>query len=219
MKTALKFVLSLALVFVFMAGTAYAAGRVTVLGEGVVTFSPNIASVRIGVSTQEEDLSYALAQNTARIEAVTATLNSLGIPSSDIETGQFFIFPFRSWNEHGEIDMFMVENTLAITVRDLDMVTTVIEAAVGSGATNVNWITFDNTNREAYYLRALDLAVRDGVAKAGILANAMEMPLGSISSIEEEFAFMGSMARAMGFDMISPPNELSVSAAVRMTFE
>ena len=229
MKKALKFLPIFILSFIFMASVAYAVPAITTTGNGTITVTPNMATINLGVSLQADNVAEGFQRNTATITRLNAALQELGIASDDIVTGNFWMFPQRQWGEYGERDIFMIENMLSITVRNLDMVNSVITTAVNNGATNINNISFENSNMEHYYQRALRLAVENGTRRATVIAEAAGTTLGPLSSIEEgwpsfgghhipAFGARGAATQEADGNAITPPNQLNISATVTLTF-
>lgn len=230
MKKAIKLLTGLTLSFVFMATSVYAAPQITTTGTGIVDFSPNIARLHLGVTTQVNDARDAFTYNTARIESLTNALVNVGISQNDIETGNFFMWPNRHWTEEGERDIVIVENSLTITVRNLDILNDVINTAVANDANNISHIAFDSTNIEAYYLRALSLAIENGKSRAAAIASAASVSLAPLTAVNEGWQHVGawhsasfgtrdeSSVLAAAGNVITAPNSLSVSANVTLVF-
>ena len=65
----------------------------TVTGTGMVTLTPDIAYIDIGVQTQDATAAQALAENNAKSQAVIVTIKSFGVADKDIKTTNFSIYP------------------------------------------------------------------------------------------------------------------------------
>jgi uncharacterized protein YggE len=158
----------------------------SVSGSGVVTLSPDIAYVTIGVHTEGSDASDVVAENNQDTQAVIDSLESLDINPQDIQTTNFSIFPQQQFDENGrptgEIT-YMVDNSVFVTVRELDNIGEVLNAAVEAGANSISGIQFDVEDRTDAIAEAQAAAVQNAQSQAENLAQAAGIELGQIISI------------------------------------
>ncbi len=148
--------------------------QLTVTGNGKVNIVPDIASINIGVHTQEATVSEALAANTSQSQAVSDALQAAGIKLEDIQTTAFNVYPYQNYGPMGEMleVAYVVDNSVIVTVRDLSQLDKILETVVQSGANNINGITFDVSDRTAAMSEARLAAVADARAQAEELAGA-----------------------------------------------
>ena len=73
-----------------------------------------------------------------------------------------------------------MDNTVYVTVRDLDKLGDLLDTMVQAGANTVNSIQFDVANKDKALAPARDAAVKDATAKAQELAAAAGMQLGEL---------------------------------------
>ena len=66
---------------------------INVNGSGKVYLTPDIASVNIGVHTENKDAAQAVAENNTKSAEVKDALTGLGIDPKDIQTANFSIYP------------------------------------------------------------------------------------------------------------------------------
>ena len=163
-------------------------GTITVVGEGKVTLEPDIARVTIGVETGTDTVKEASDQNREAVEAVLAALSEQGIAEEDIQTSGFSIFAERYGPEgplsEGDV-RYRVSNNVMVTIRDLDSVGTILDAAIEAGANNIYGVEFALDDPGVAESDARAAAVADAQAKAEELAQLTGLPLGSIISISE----------------------------------
>ncbi|RDU24706.1 SIMPL domain-containing protein [Anaerosacchariphilus polymeriproducens] len=146
-------------------------------GKGQVTADPDIAILRLGVKTNNQNLTDAQTENAMISQNVLDTLNQLGI--TNIKTFQYNIDKIYEFENGKQIDKgYMVTNMLEIRINDLKQIGNVIDKSVSAGANIIDLIEFDISNIEPYYLEALNLAVMNAYTKArsisgilGILIN------------------------------------------------
>jgi uncharacterized protein YggE len=196
MKKTLLSVLSILVVAAVLAGCApngISSGdkpmrKINVCGEGIVKLEPDIARVNIGVRSQSEDISEAFAENTADAESVIQSLLDIGIEQKDIQTRNFNIYRTenRMPGPEGEakiVQAYVVENTVAVTVRELDSLGEILTKVIEEGANTINGITFDIEDREAAIEEARSKAIEDAKSQAEAIADAADVELDEIYSI------------------------------------
>jgi len=158
----------------------------SVSGNGRVTIVPDMATINIGVRTEEDSVTDALKGNTAQANAISKVLQNLGVEQEDIQTSNFNVYPTDRYDPMtGQIEgrYFVVENTVNVTVRDLSSLGEVLSAVVEAGANNIYGINFNVEDREAAIAEARDLAINDAKAKAQAIADSAGVKLGQLMSI------------------------------------
>jgi len=142
----------------------------TLTGQGQVTAVPDMAVIRLGIQLTESDLASVQSQNALLSQAVLDALRRMGI--TDIKTFQYSIDKYYEYDNGTPIDRgYTVRNILEIKTRDTDLLGTIIDTAVNAGANVVDLISFEVSNPEYYYQRALNLAVMDAIEKAKSISN------------------------------------------------
>ena len=118
---------------------------ISVSGRGTVSLVPDIVSLSIGVQTEGAVAADAVAANTARSEQVIEALGEFGVDSRDISTTNFSVFPIQNRGPNGEVinTTFRVQNTVNVTVRDLDNLGGILDAVVTAGANTISGIRFE----------------------------------------------------------------------------
>lgn len=156
-----------------------------VTGRGEVYVAPDLAYVYIGVRSQAENVADALAENNSQAQEVSATLQSLGVSLEDIQTTAFNVYPQQEYGPQGEVirTVYIVENTVFVTVRDLQQLGALLDQVVRSGANNISGISFDVSNRKEISSQARQQAVADARAKAEEMAAAAGVELGDLHSL------------------------------------
>jgi uncharacterized protein YggE len=184
-------------------------GTITVVGEGKVTLEPDIATVTIGVETVTDTVKAASDENNTQVQAVLAALSEQGIADKDMQTSGFSIYAER-FGPDGPVQdsdvRYHVTNNVVVTVRNLDNVGTVLDAAIEAGANNIYGIQFDLDDPSAAESDARSAAIADAQTKASELAKLAGVPLGQIVSVSEVVGGNGAyyagnfaqQARAMG---------------------
>lgn len=229
MKTLIIAVLALAVSNYAAAQTATAdPPSVVVAGEGIVKVTPDQAWVRIATESRSKNSKEAQQRNADVMTAVQQKIAALGIPKDAIKTVGIDLQPeFDYQNNRQTLRGYVARNTIEVRIDDFAKVGDVLDAAVGSGATNVHGLRFDVKNRAAVEQQALQRAVASGMEKAQTIAGAAKRSVDRIIRIEEQFVGDGGprpmMERAvmsrMAADAPTPveAGEIEIRAMVRVT--
>lgn len=155
---------------------------INVTGTGKVTLTPDIAYVSIGVHTEGKDAAEAVASNTSQAQKVVDALKAFKIDPKDIQTINFSIYPQQQYDNEGKPQgiTYVVDNTVYVTLRDIDKLGELLDAVVKAGSNSINSIQFDVADREAAFSEARKLAVANGEKQAEELATAAGVQLGQV---------------------------------------
>ena len=153
-------------------GTEPSKRTINVTGTGKVTLTPDIAYVSIGVHTEGKDAAEAVATNTSQSQKVVDALKTFKIDPKDIQTTNFSIYPQQQYDNEGKPQgiTYVVDNTVYVTLRDIDQLGELLDAVVKAGSNSINSIQFDVADREAALSEARQLAVDNAQKQAEELA-------------------------------------------------
>ena len=159
----------------------------SVSGTGTANLTPDIAYVNVGVHTEKQTAAEAVAENNAQTQEVIQALTDFGIDPKDIRTINFSIYPMDKYDPAtgqptGE-KTYAVDNTVYVTVRDLDKLGDLLDTVVQAGANTVSSVQFDVADKDKALAPARDAAVKDANAKAGELAASAGVQLGELISV------------------------------------
>jgi uncharacterized protein YggE len=159
---------------------------ISVNGTGRVKAEPDVADISLGVTKQGDDAQSASGEAATAMEAVIAALLKAGIAEADIQTSSLSLYPVYDYNENPpDIEGWEASNMVNVTVRDIESVGSVVDAATVAGATNVSGITFRVEDPTAAEAEARSAAVADAKAKADQLAADAGVNIIGIISISE----------------------------------
>lgn len=158
---------------------------INVSGTGKVYLVPDIAYVYVGVRSQADDVANALSQNNAQATSIASALQEMGVAAEDIQTTAFNVYPQQQYAPDGTPmeTVYVVENTVYITVRNLQNLGTLLDSTVRAGANTINGISFDVEDRVSAEAEARRLAIEDAKAKAAELAQLSGVELGQLYSV------------------------------------
>jgi uncharacterized protein YggE len=158
----------------------------SVIGEGRVITSPDLARVVLGVERFDASLARALADASSAMENVIDRLVQLGVSRDDIKTIRFSVSPvYDGRGESPALRGYRVSNSVSATIRGLDRVGVVIDESVAVGATRVEGIAFDTSRLPQLKDEAREQAMANARAKADQLAGLGGVTLGRPILIEE----------------------------------
>ncbi len=158
---------------------------ISVSGYGEVHIVPDIAYINIGVQTRSETVKDAISINNAQARAIADALAKLGVEAKDIQTSSFNVYPMQEYGPNGEVlrTVYVVDNIVYVTVRDLQKLGEILDQVVQNGANTINGISFDVLNKEEAQSKARDLAIADARKQAEEIAAAAGVKLGNITNI------------------------------------
>jgi uncharacterized protein YggE len=159
----------------------------SVSGTGQANLEPDIAYIYVGVHTEQPSASEAMTENNAQTQQVIQALRDFGIDAKDIRTTNFSIWPMDKYEPATGLPTgeksYVVDNTVYVTVRDLDKLGDLLDTVVTAGANTVNSIQFDVVDKAEALKQARADAVKNAEAQARELATAAGLTLGEVQSI------------------------------------
>jgi hypothetical protein len=203
---------------------------ISVNGVGRVKAEPDVADINLGVTKQGEDAQSAAGEAATTMDAVIKALLAAGVAEADIQTTSLTLYPVYDYNENPpDIEGWEASNMVNVTVRDIESVGAVVDAATAAGATNVSGITFRVDDPSAAEAEARSAAVADARAKADQLAADAGVTIIGVISISESGGqqpqpiYMERMAMDMaaGDALATPvqPGQVELSISVFIQFE
>jgi uncharacterized protein YggE len=158
---------------------------ITVSGTGLVTLTPDIAYISIGVHTENASAKVAVANNNSQAQAVIAIIKKAGIAEKDIQTTNFSVYAQQQYDNTGKPTgtTYVVDNSVYVTVRDLTKLGDLLDATVQAGANNINSIQFDVADKTEALSQARLAAVENAKKQADELTKATGVSLGEVQSI------------------------------------
>jgi uncharacterized protein YggE len=197
----------------------------TVTGTATLRAAPDRAVVQLGVETEAATAQAALADNSTRMAKVVDALLQLGVQPPNMQTSSIQLTPVYANGRPGEpprLVGYRASNTLSIELADLTRVGVVIDAAVMSGANQVQGVSFRLADESSLRQRVLLMAGQNALAKARALAEGLQITLTGVHSAQEVgYQVTPVNERAGGaLDAATPvlPGELVIQASVQVQF-
>ncbi|WP_254444635.1 SIMPL domain-containing protein [Ruegeria arenilitoris] len=204
--------------------------RIIVNGTGTVLAAPDMATITLGVTNQDEQAANAMAATSAAVTQILNRLEEMGLEARDIQTRDLSLNPVWSGRngqsgERPEITGFTASNRVVIRVRDLDGLGEIMDAVIKDGANDFGGLSFSIQEPKPMEADARAKAVSDATAKANQLAQAAGVTLGSVVSISDHAMGLRPVAQMREMSMMDAATvpvaggEVSVSVNVTMEFE
>lgn len=150
----------------------------TLQGEGSVFVTPDIGIIQLGVETTGQDLSEIQQMNAQLSRQVLTAITQTGVNPRDIQTVDYQIQKLYDFEDGKRIDRgFQVINVFKVTVRNLELIGSIIDTAVENGANLVTNIQFQVENTSPHYQQALDLALVNAIDKAEAIGRQLNVPV------------------------------------------
>ena len=196
-------------------------------GESVLKRAPDQAWVSIAAESRASTAAQAQQANADAMRAVQAALAKSGLPADAIKTTGYSLQPDMEYTGgRSRVRGYIARNSIEVRVDDLTKLSTVIDAAGQSGATNMSGLRFDLKDRANVEREALRLAVQDAMARARAIASGANAQIGAIVRIDEQGGFdpppmpmyrtQTAMAEAAPQTPITP-GEVEIRAQVTLT--
>lgn len=165
--------------------------RVTVVGKGELSVKPDIVYLSIGVESYADSAKSAQKHNAEKMEKILALLkNTWKIEEKDIKTEQFYVQPNYSYTEKEgrKVKNYIAFHSLEVTLRDLNKVGDLLDAAAEAGANNVGNARFSVENRDAFEAQVIEKAMANADVKAQAIAKASKRQLGVVVNVVQDEA-------------------------------
>jgi len=185
---------------------------ITVNGEATIAADPDQAQIDIGVTTQARTAPDASRENAERLARVLAEVKKLLGKGDEVRTSGYALNPQYRYPQGGkpEIVGYQANNTVRIKMSKLNDVGKVIDAAMQSGANNINRLAFTLKDEDAARIEALKQASAKAKAKAEAIAASLGLKIVKIASVTEGERSVqpiyraAPMARAEGLAAAAP---------------
>ena len=154
-------------------------------GNATVSLAADTATIQIGVNTKNESVRSAQKENAELMDAVMKAILQTGVEEKDVVTSRFNVYSGYEFitdvlGREKRVPYYEVQNTVTVTIHDLEQVGPVLDAAMEAGANTTYGIGFSSTQENEAYQKALTRAVEDAMQKAQILAAAAGVQLGDL---------------------------------------
>lgn len=158
---------------------------VQVTGSALINVTPDRALIQLGV--QSTGLTVELVQfaNDLATQKLISALKAEGIDAKDISTDVYMVEPIYEDYNSLHVKGYRINNTLAVTVRDVKKTSAILATSLKAGANQINQVEFYTSELRKYRDEARALAMKAAQEKARALAQAVGSDAGCVLSINE----------------------------------
>ncbi len=202
--------------------------ELSVVGEGKTDVVPDTAYVDAGIEVNNAS-SVTDAQKTIDEigNKIIDAMKSLGISKSDIKTSNYSINPNYVYEiGQNRISGYNANETISIKIKNISLVSKVIDESTKAGANNVQGARFTVDDPQKYRELARNLAISNAKEQAQKLANSLGIKLGKIVNIVESTptesfpVFTASEGRSLGGAApVIEPGTQAITSEVTLYFE
>jgi uncharacterized protein YggE len=172
------------------------------------------------VTTNGATAADALSRNSTEARAIIGALKNSGIDAADIQTTQVSLWPQTSSNGT-RITGYQASNSVQVTAA-LGKSGSLVDAAVGAGANNVDGPSLDTADKSALYNQALKQALGDAKQKAQAIADATGLTVGAVLKVRDGGAptpiVYGEALAAKGTAVPIEAGTQKIQASVTVTY-
>src|SRR3989338_10847284 len=139
---------------------------VSFAGEGKVKAEPDTAKIDIGLVTEGKDTITVQNENSSKMNAVIKFLKERGVGEADIKTSNYSLSPKYEYNKgKSSLVGYILNQSLTVTVRNLDKIGEILDGAVSSGANRIDSVSLFLGKPEELKNKAREEAVKQAKEK------------------------------------------------------
>ena len=203
------------------------ASTITVSGEAYLEEKSQIATFTAGVTAVNDDKETAVSEVNQAIGDIISAVKTFGIEEADIQTSSLSVHQIQeSFIEdeatRAKLGQWRANNTIEITLRDVDKASALADLLNKSGATNVYGPNFSLDDTQESEIVLLEEAINNAREKAEKIAESSGRKLGKIITVSEgeqqASGIFKGLETADGGTPIEPGTE-TVYKTVTVTFE
>ncbi len=158
---------------------------VHVSGAAVINVTPDRALLQLGVQSNGTTPDATQNENFQQIQKVVSAVRALGVDAKDIATDYYIVYPIYEEYNSLVIKGYRIDNTVSITLRNINLADDTIIAALKAGANEVQDVQFYTSELRRFRDEARALAMKAAGEKAAALAGAAGAQAGCLLSASE----------------------------------
>lgn len=208
-----------------------------VTGQGVVTRPADSATINLALVSSDDASETAASKNNAAYDGLLAKVGPLGVGPNDVKTTYYnLVFNPRPADARPPTAQpvypyqprfgYVVTRQLLLTVSNGSNVGKIVDAAIASGVTNINGISYGLGDRASANEAALAAAIENAATQARAVAAASHMRIVGIKQIQVNnggnpmpMPVRYPMATGQPVATQIPPATVDVRATVTVTYE
>lgn len=154
--------------------------------QGEVEAVPDRARITVRIAKSAAETGQAKREVDAISDAVLAAAARQGLKRGEIQAAQIRVSPEYSWQDsQRQLRGYRVERLVYLELNDVERYSALIDALVTAGATHIDSVQFELSQRDALELQAMERAMVRAKIKAKTLASASGRKLGAVERVVE----------------------------------
>ena len=200
--------------------------QVSVNGTSEIKIVPNYVIINIGVETKNDKAELAKKENDAVVAKMIKTIKKFKIDDKHFQTQRVNLFKNRDYEK--KKDFYQANQTVKITLYNLDQYDDLMSTLVADGANSIQGIEYKSTETEKYQAELRTKAALNAKMKAEDYARAFGQKVGKAilisdnSSTSFEPPMYARMTLDSAAEQMQPtlaPGEITLNANVNISFE
>jgi uncharacterized protein len=192
-------------------------------GDAIVSKTPDIAFLSVGVDSLQPTATAAQGDLAAKSAKLIARAKALGIADKDMSTSGYSVSP--NYTPGGTINGYRASEQLQLKWHDVNTIGKALDALVQEGGATQVGVGFGLADPKAAQAEARSLAIADARSRAQAMAGAAGVKLGSVLRVSDLSTSGGSPAyRDFGPAAASPTatqvpvGQLDIQVTVEVDF-
>lgn len=201
---------------------------ISATGSTRIMLTADIAVLTIGVRAAGNTVIEAQTSADATLATLSEALVGMNIEVKDIQTTFYSVqtvysYQYSKLGEQETPTGYSVSTDMVVRLRDISRIGEVVDLVVNGGADSNYELTFESTQYDDVYHKALQDALADAMNKADLLAQGAGVTLGKLRSVTEltnadnTFDVTATVANDLG--NVPMHSELSVVATVQVCYD
>lgn len=163
---------------------------VTVIGEAKSVEKNQIASYSAGVESVNDKKEVAVAEVNTKVESLIKAAKEFGIKAEDIKTQNLSVYQgeemyYDNGVQKSRKGQWRVNNSVEITLRNIDQAAKLADLLTNSGATNVYGPNFRMDDTNLVETTLFDGAMKNALEKAEAVAKSSGRKVGKVLTVTE----------------------------------
>lgn len=201
---------------------------ITVVGQAEIKQKSQMANFSAGVAAVNDNKNVAVQEVNKKTEAMIESVKEFGIPPEDIKTQNLSIYQGEQTYYEESVaktrpGQWRVNNSIDITLRDINKASELADLLSKSGATSVYGPKFSLEDTKEAEASLFEDALKDAGAKAEVIARSSGRELGKAISVTEgaitPLPIFSFAERGDGGGPPIEPGSETISKTVTVVFE
>lgn len=165
--------------------------EITVSATGRAFVAPDVALIKLGVTTEGIKVPEVVKENTEKMNAILKEVKNLRIEEKDIQTANYSLTPRYEWLKEGQriFKGYTLNQEIRVKVRNFEKIGDVLEKGTEKGANLVGDLQFNIDDLEKVKEIARKDAIEKAKAQANLIASQAGLKLGKVVNVFEDYYY------------------------------